>query len=134
MIFSSQLFLFSLSGLIGFIIDTATLYAFKSSLGLYISRIISFACAAIATWIFNRSITFKNYKSGISIEKEFIIYILMMTSGGIINYTIYAILITNFSLVEKYPFIGIAAGSLSGLAINLSLSKFLLFRKKIITT
>ena len=47
----------------------------------------------------------------------------------VIAYDIYAILVANYLFLEAGPCIGVSAGSLSGLTVNLSSSKFLLFRK-----
>ena len=51
-----------------------------------------------------------------------------MLAGGSVNYGIYAWLIVSYPLVLQYPIIGVAAGSIAGLAVNLLSSRFLLYR------
>lgn len=126
--FLSQLFWFSVSGILGLLIDTTVLYALKSSLGLYQARLISFLCAVIATWLLNRSITFRAHRSKHSIKKEFFIYLGLMVAGGLVNYGLYAWLIMHYAIIATYPVLGVAAGSLAGMLVNLCTSRHILFR------
>lgn len=126
--FSIQLFWFGISGVTGFIVDSGVLYILKGSLGPYVARIISFLSAAFATWLFNRAITFRSRKSGHSTAREFGIYLSLMLIGGSVNYGVYALLIARYALIAQYPVIGVAAGSLAGMTINLLTSRFILYR------
>ena len=122
------LFLFGVSGVIGFIVDSAVLYLLKSSLGLYYARGVSFFCAAFATWLVNRTITFKDRESGLSKRREFSRYLLLMLGGGLVNYLVYAVLVGRMTVVGDHPVLGVAAGSVAGMFINLLSSRFLIFR------
>ncbi len=126
--FISRFFWFGISGIIGFIVDTGILYLLKGSLGLYGARAVSFFSAVLATWIFNRSITFRNRKSGHSKTREFGIYIALMLAGGSINYAVYAFMIASSALAARQPVLGVACGSIAGMTINLLTSRFLLYR------
>lgn len=122
-----QLFLFGIVGTIGFIVDAGILYLSKSFLGLYWGRGLSFVCAVFATWILNRNITFKaNHK--LSLFKEFAFYLWCMLFGGAANLITYYLLIHYFGLVAENPIIGVAIGSVVGMAINFLSSKFLVFK------
>jgi putative flippase GtrA len=121
-------FLFGVSGAIGFVVDTGTLYLVKGILGLYFGRVASFLCAVLATWFVNRNITFGNRHSGLSKHREFSRYLVLMLGGGLVNYSVYAALIGRFVTAEDYPVIAVAAGSLAGMTINLVSSRFLLYR------
>ena len=120
--------LFAISGAIGFAVDSVILYLLKGSLGLYYARGVSFFCAVFATWLVNRKITFKGRKSGLSKRQEFSRYLALMLGGGLVNYLVYAALIGRFAIARNWPVIGVAAGSLAGMGINLISSRFLIYR------
>lgn len=122
-------FFFGLSGLLGFLIDSSILYLLKESFGLFVGRLFSFISAVFATWLFNRSITFKGKRSGLKCGNEFVVYFLLMLFGGAVNYSVYTWIILQFDLIAEYPIIGIGVGSIAGMIINLSTSKFILFRR-----
>ncbi|NTW52691.1 MAG: GtrA family protein [Chlorobiaceae bacterium] len=126
--FSAQFVLFGVAGVVGFLVDTTVLYLLKGLMGVYGARVISFLFAAFATWLFNRAITFRDQKSGHSTIREFGIYLALMTIGGSVNYGIYALLISRHEIIAQNPVIGVAAGSIAGMLINLLTSRFLLFR------
>jgi putative flippase GtrA len=112
----------------GFIVDTSVLYMLKGFFGLYVARLFSFVLAAIATWVFNRSITFGTRMSNRPIRTELLVYLSLMLFGGIINYAVYAFLVYRNALVFMYPVLGVAAGALAGMSVNFVLSRFVLFR------
>lgn len=126
--FLVQFVLFGVAGAVGFLVDTGVLYLLKGSLGLYAARLVSFTGAALTTWLFNRTITFRSRKSGRSPQKEFSIYFGLMLVGGAMNYAVYAWLVAGFASVASHPVVGVAAGSLAGMFINLCTSRFALYR------
>ena len=128
MIVIRELFLFGLAGVAGFLVDSGVLYLLKSSLGLYIGRLISFFCAVIATWLLNRSFTFRQRQSGMTLSREFRHYFLMMLGGGIVNYCTYAALVYFSQAVSNQPVWGVAVGSLAGMLVNYSLARVFIFR------
>ena len=123
-----QLFWFVVAGGAGFVVDTGVLYLLKNALGLYGARLVSFLCAVFATWLINRALTFHDRKSGLSVKKEFFVYLCLMIIGGGFNYGVYAFLIHTYSGIAQYPVFGVAAGSIAGMTVNLLTSKYLLFR------
>ena len=126
--FLLQFFWFSVSGVLALLVDMTVLYLLKSSLGLYIARVFSFLCAVLTTWLFNRTITFRKYQSGYPLKKEFGMYLGLMIIGGVFNYGVYALLITQYAFIATYPALGVAAGSIAGMLVNLCTAKFVLFR------
>ena len=126
--FPAQFFWYALSGVAGFIVDSTVLYLLKDIMGLYAARLVSFLCAVLSTWLFNRAITFRNRNSGHSKGKEFGFYLALMMIGGSINYGVYAFMIARYAVIALYPVFGVAAGSLAGMTVNLVTSRFLLFR------
>ncbi len=123
-----EFFFFGLVGAFGFAVDTSVLYLLRGSLGPFYARICSFLIAVFATWLMNRSITFRQRRSGLSALREFAIYLILMLAGGSVNYGIYAWLIISYQLVLQHPVIGVAAGSLAGMSVNLASSRFMLYR------
>ena len=126
--FLRELFFFGLAGAFGFLVDTAVLYLLRGSLGPFYARIFSFLAAVFATWLMNRRLTFRDRQSGLSAQREFASYLILMLAGGTVNYGVYAWLIISYQLVLQHPVIGVAAGSLVGMAVNLVSSRFLLYR------
>lgn len=124
-----QIFLFCVVGIVGFIVDTAVLYLLKSILGLYGARGVSFISAVFSTWLLNRSITFKERRYT-HWYQEFAYYFAYMIVGGVINLTIYMLLVAMSSTIAQYPIIGVAAGSVTGMMVNYLSSKFLIFKNK----
>ncbi|MGP9420140.1 GtrA family protein [Ewingella sp. AOP9-I1-14] len=124
-----EFFYFGISGVLGFLVDTAMLYFLKGYLGPFIARIFSFFSAVVVTWLFNRAITFKEKRSGMKPKAEFLSYSLLMLCGGIINYAVYSWLISAYEIALDNPVIGVAAGSIAGMTVNMATSKFIVFRK-----
>jgi putative flippase GtrA len=82
-----------------------------------------------ATWIFNRRYTFA-HAAGESLLHEWLRYALAMLGGFVVNYGAYALLVWQSPLVREWPVLGVAAGSVAGLAVNYASSRFWVFRKK----
>ena len=128
MIIIRELFLFGLVGFAGFLVDSGVLYLLKASLGLYLGRVLSFICAVISTWLLNRYITFRQRRSGMSLNRELQNYFMMMVGGGVINYCVYAALIYYSNTVAEQPIWGVAIGSLAGMLVNYSLARIFVFK------
>lgn len=126
-----ETFLFGVAGTLGFFVDTGVLYLAKASLGLFGARAVSFVAAVFATWLFNRSLTFRHRRSGMGAHKEFVAYLLLMGAGGAMNYGVYAWLIVSYAIVAQNPILGVAAGSIAGMFLNFLSSKTLLFRRRV---
>ena len=109
---------FGISGVIGLLVDIAVLYAIKGVLGPYLARLVSFFAAVVATWLVNRSVTFRQRPSGMSLISEFASYFVLMIGGGLVNYAVFAFLLFQFAVVQEQPVWGVAAGSLAGMGFN----------------
>jgi putative flippase GtrA len=118
---------FGLIGFAGFLIDVAVLYLIKSLVGLLYGRLTSFMAAVAFTWLMNRRWTFKKRSSGLNNAKEFLVYLAIMLIGGLINFGLYVWLVFSFQLFQANPVLGVAFGSLAGMLINFSLSRFILY-------
>lgn len=124
-----QLLSFSIVGVIGFLVDTAALYVAIGLLGagLYGGRVISYLAAATVTWALNRRFTFEAQRSANRVA-EWGRFLAANAVGGSVNYATYALLVMFCPFVATNPVLGVAAGSIAGLIINFSLSRYLVFR------
>lgn len=126
-----QLMLFCVGGVIGFVIDAGIVQFLVSAFDWnpYGSRLLSFVAAATGTWLFNRRFTF----NGVRLYGkwgEWARYMLAMSAGFAVNYTVYSILVFHISLLQQLPFIAVAAGSVAGLSVNYLSSKLWIYRHR----
>ena len=119
---------FGLVGVIGFLVDAGWLAVLLGLAGPYWGRLASFSIAVVVTWACNRSFTFADRKSQLSRPQEFQRYFVAMLAGGAVNYGTYALIVFLFGSGGWTPFIGLATGSLAGMAINLTLANLVVFR------
>lgn len=122
--------LFGVAGVLGFGVDTAVLYSLSDGMGPFYARALSFLAAVFATWIVNRTLAFGRRKSAWAKGPEFCVYLSLMLIGGALNYAIYSWLVVSYEVVHRHLVIGVAAGSIAGMAINFGASRFLLYRFK----
>lgn len=125
-----QFLLFCIGGVIGFVVDAGILRLLVSGLGMdaYLARLASFLVAATATWLWNRHNTFRGTRR-YGLLGEWSRYLLAMSGGFAVNYATYAALYTFFAIVQKYPELGVAAGSVAGLAVNYASSRWWIYRR-----
>jgi putative flippase GtrA len=121
---------FFLAGLIGFAVDSGVLYLIKGMLGLLIARVVSFACAVLATWLLNRCLTFRDRSARLGLFREFLGYLGLMLFGGTLNYAVYAWMVLYVRIAQDSPVLGVAAGSLSGMLLNFMTSRYFLYRHR----
>jgi len=121
---------FALVGVVGFVVDAATLYAMAGvGLGIRLGRVVSYLFAVTTTWALNRRYTFSR-PSGYSLLGEWARYCTSQLAGAAVNLGVYYLLI-RIDFVANHPVIGVAAGSLSGLLINFTVAKVAVFRSEI---
>ena len=124
---------FGIVGGIGFLVDAGLLHLMlQLGLGYYGGRLVSFLAAATTTWILNRSFTFRRETPSASHPAgEWLAYLGLMVIGGVVNYGTYAAAIELSEPVRRYPVLGVALGSIAGMAINFWTSKTLVFERKV---
>ena len=126
---SAQFLRFAAVGVCGLIVDTAVLYLamFGTGLGLYSGRVVSYLVAATFTWAANRRFTFVQNDPS-PVVQQWARFLLANGIGAVVNYGVYAALVTFVPLAAAYPVIGIGAGSIAGLAFNYNSSKRWVFK------
>ncbi len=124
-----QLILFSVGGVIGFIVDASIVQWLVGVLDWnpYFARLFSFVAAAFSTWLFNRSVTFHGRRH-YGLFGEWARYMLAMSGGFVVNYAVYAVLVFQSAWLRELPALAVAAGSIAGLAVNFASSRLWIYR------
>ena len=124
-----QLLTFCVGGVVGFIVDAGVLQLLVWGLhwDRYSGRIISFLCAATATWIFNRHFTFRGPRRH-AIFVEWMQYVFAMSGGFACNFAAYSALVYFFNLDKQWLVLAVGAGSLAGLGVNYTASRYWVYR------
>ena len=118
---------FGVVGTVGFVVDTAVLYAgLALGLGLYGGRAVSYLAAATTTWALNRAWTFRGQGQA-PVMRQWALFVAINLVGFAFNYGTYAALVAGVAFVAQYPVIGVAAGSLAGMLGNFLLSRRFVF-------
>ncbi|MXP61944.1 GtrA family protein [Roseomonas sp. M0104] len=119
---------FGVVGCVGFVVDTLTLYAALAlGAGLYAGRALSYLVAASGNWALNRAWTFRTAHREAA-GRQWALFLLVNLLGFVINYGTYAVLVSNVPLAAAHPVLGVAAGSVAGMASNFLLSRSYVFR------
>jgi putative flippase GtrA len=121
-------FRFAAVGVAGFVVDTAVLYAVKGMLGLYLGRIVSYLAAATLTWALNRRFTFVTATHAPKF-KQWLEFLVANVFGAIVNYGVYSAAVT-WTIAGAFPVLGVAAGSIAGLAVNFTVNKRWVFAER----
>ncbi len=124
-----QFLSFSVIGVLGFLVDSSVLYlGLELGLGLRWGRVVSYFAAVTATWALNRHFTF-----GASRRRPVIEWARFATTqlaGAAVNLGTYFALVGASGLVARFPVLGVAAGSLAGLAVNFTVARAFVFGPK----
>ncbi len=119
---------FSLVGIVGFMIDSGVLMLLVAAgLDPFSGRLCSFLVAASSTWYCNRRFTFRDRRSTAR-TRQWLSFLAANSLGAIVNYGTFALLVLFHSTVARHPVLGVAAGSIMGLACNFTLSRTVVFR------
>lgn len=119
--------MFGTVGAIGFLFDTATVYALRHSLGLYGAGAVSYCVAATVTWLLNRLWTFRGKGSG-PVHRQWARFVVVNLGGFVLNRGTYAALVTFVPLCAEQPVFAVGAGAIAGMFLNFSLSRAMVFR------
>ncbi|MSO90907.1 MAG: GtrA family protein [Acetobacteraceae bacterium] len=119
---------FGCVGLVGFVFDTATVYATRDRLGLYGAGTMAYLVAATVTWVLNRIWTFRGPHSG-PMHRQWGIFLATNALGFLLNRGTYALLITLIPVCATHPVLAIAAGCLAGMFLNFHFNRKIVFRE-----
>ncbi|UPG95340.1 GtrA family protein [Luteibacter aegosomatissinici] len=125
-----QAILFSVAGVVGFVVDATVLYiALWMGLGYFAGRVVSFLLAVFATWQVNRRFAFADSRQR-SAWREWWHYLAAMSLGGVVNYLAYSAVVVFMPPAGVKPLLAVAAGSAAGMLVNFAGAKFWVFRPR----
>ncbi len=127
LVLATQFIRFGAVGLIGLIIDTATVYGLRHAFGLYGAGLIAYVAAATGNWVLNRIWTFRGQGEGPA-HRQWAMFMVANLAGFVLNRGTYVLLVTFSTAAADQPVIATAAGAVAGLLVNFSLSRRLVFR------
>ena len=124
----AQFVQFGTVGVVGFLVDTAVVYAVAGWAGLYVAGALAYAVAVTTTWWLNRIWTFRGRGGGVAAHRQWLAFVAANVPGLILNLGTYFVLVTLVSLCAAHPELAIAAGALAGMFANFALSRAVVFR------
>ena len=126
---SLQSFLrFCVVGTVGFAVDGGLLYLLVShEIHPYLARAFTFPVAVTATWYLNRHWAFGISSGAPGKGRDYRRYLLVQSVGALGNYLVYALLLVFLSHTPPNALAALAAGSLLGLVINYTGSRWWVF-------
>jgi putative flippase GtrA len=122
-----QFTMFGMVGFVGLALDTATVYALRHPLGLYVSGLISYFVGATGTWTLNRLWTFRGSGSGPA-HRQWARFLAANAVGFMVNRGTYVLLVTFVALCAAQPIFATSAGAVAGMFLNFNLSRTMVFR------
>lgn len=123
----SRILVFAAVGGVGFAIDAGVLTVMMQLLGfnLYVSRLTSFSCASLATWLLNRSLTFRTATRGVEASgSEYFRYVTVQIVGAMINLLVFVLLVQLRPTLSELPVVPLAVGAVFGLLFNFAATRF----------
>lgn len=124
-----KLFRFGVVGLIGFVVDTAVVYALAPFSNLFVAGIVAYPVAATFNWVINRVWTYGDRDHTlISLHRQWTLFLVANSIGFVLNRGTYVFLIANVPICAAHPVIAVAAGAVAGLFSNFVLSHRVVFR------
>jgi putative flippase GtrA len=127
LLLAAQFIRFGAVGLAGLIIDTATVYGLRHTLGLYGAGMAAYLTAASGNWLLNRIWTFRGQGSGPA-HRQWAMFMIANLAGFVLNRGTYALLVTFVAAAAAQPVIATSAGAIAGLFVNFNMSRRLVFR------
>ena len=124
----AQFVLFGFVGVIGFVVDTAVVYATRNGLGLYLAGVLAYGVAVSTTWWLNRIWTFRGLSRPGPVHRQWAAFVAANLPGLILNLGTYFLLVTVVPLCAIHPVIAIAAGAIAGMFANFTLARTVVFR------
>jgi len=123
---------FVLIGGIGFVIDATVLTVLSVHLhiNVFLSRIVSFALASLATWLLNRRHTFGFHQAAATtVGGEYVRYMSVQITGALINLGVFSALIALQPALLHLPVLPLAAGSIVAMVTNFCGARFWVYRR-----
>jgi putative flippase GtrA len=124
----AQFLQFGVVGVIGFVVDTAVVYALRAPTNLYVAGVVAYLVAVTTTWWVNRIWTFQGISNIGPMHRQWVRYAVANIPGLLLNLGTYFALVSGSQLCADYPVLAVAAGAVAGMFANFSLARALVFR------
>ncbi len=121
---------FGTVGVMGAVVDIATVYATMAALGLYAAGLAAYFAAVTTTWALNRAWTFAGRGSG-GLVRQWMLFVAANGVGFVLNRGTFALLVMMVPACAQYPVIAILAGAAAGMFANFNLSRSIVFRRQV---
>ena len=121
---------FAIVGVAGLAAETATIYALRHAIGIYLVGLLAYAVSATVTWWINRIWTFESARPDMTRGRQWVRYVLANAPGFLLNRSIFFTLVTLSGVCSANPVLAAAAGSLAGLFSNFTFSRLLVFNSR----
>ena len=118
---------FGTVGAAGFVVDTAVIYALRSSVGLYVASLISYLVAATVTWALHRAWTFAG-RARDGLLRQWVLFLGANGVGAVLNRGMFFVLVWLLPICAAHPVLAVMAGVAAGMFANFSMSRRLVFR------
>ena len=119
---------FAVIGVFGFGVDAGVLWlAMDAGTGFHLGRVISFLTAVSFTWALNRRHSFPS-PEGANRFHQWLRYLLAMLVGGAVNLAASFASYHFFEVVQYWPVLAVAVGSLAGMLVNFFTARQFVFR------
>ncbi len=122
-----QFLKFGVVGVVGFLFDTATVYASRGLLGIYGAGLLAYAVAATVNWALNRAWTFRGRGRPGAAHRQWLLFMMANLAGFGLNRGTFALLVTFVPLCAAEPVLAVAAGAVAGMLVNFGLNRRVVF-------
>lgn len=118
---------FLVVGSIGFVVDGGILLLLEGLAGWppLAARLLSFPIAATATWLLNRTWTFKEGRA-LPPRRQYTLYLLIQLAGGALNFSAFVALI-QIPVFRAWPIAALAIASVAAMSVTYILSRRIVF-------
>ena len=103
-----QFLRFGMVGSLGFLVDTAIVYALRQPLGLYAAGMASYLVAASTNWLLNRVWTFRGRYMDRA-HRQWARFLVVNLGGLVLNRGTYISLVALLPLARTFPVLAVAA-------------------------
>lgn len=122
-----QFLKFGTIGAIGFVADTAVVYATAPFVGPYVAGVISYILVGTMNWLLNRVWTYRHIRHGAA-HRQVLAFLATNAVGFVINRGTYFSLVASVPFCRQHLVVPLAAAAGTSMFINFFLSRRLVFR------
>ncbi|MCX5539976.1 GtrA family protein [Paraburkholderia sp. CNPSo 3076] len=123
-----QFMRFCAVGIVGLVVNAGIVELWVLYGSPLVAQMVAFPAAVTVTWLLNRRYTFG--ASRYAAHHEWMRYVLANVLGWAANNAMYFYLVLHVAIAYRHPMLAVAAGSIAGMLLNFTGSKFLVFHKK----